>query len=179
MRDDLLVGRAPLAWWAGGLLLGVVMIMAVAVVKPIGVSTEFVVADARVIEQVRPGYVEGHPVIGEEKSRQIGYGWWFDIGILGGAFLAAVLSGRWRVSVSPIWWRATYERRPVVRLVVSFVAGILILFGARLAGGCTSGLMASGWAQLALAAAPFTAALLVTGIITAFIVYRREPGIEQ
>lgn len=49
------VRRAPLGWLAGGILLGLVQVAAVALKSPLGVSTQFVVADTQVLGAVAPG----------------------------------------------------------------------------------------------------------------------------
>ncbi|MEN6308552.1 MAG: YeeE/YedE thiosulfate transporter family protein, partial [Anaerohalosphaeraceae bacterium] len=64
------------------------------------------------------------------------------------------------------------------RFLVGFIAGILILLGARLAHGCTSGQFASGWAQLSLSAVPFTITLFAFGMLAARIVFPKTPDIE-
>ena len=63
--------------------------------------------------------------------------------------------------------------------MLGFVGGVFILLGARLAHGCTSGQFASGWAQLSLAAVPFTVGLFGFGMLTARIFYPKVPGIER
>jgi len=65
------------------------------------------------------------------------------------------------------------------RFVISFIGGFLILLGARFAHGCTSGQFASGWAQLALSAIPFTITLFAFGILTARLFYPKTPEIEK
>jgi hypothetical protein len=172
------VRKAPLVWWIGGLLLGVTQVVAVGLKKPLGVSTQFVVVESVGLHEIAPKYADGHKLIGQEKYRSFGYGWWLDVGLVGGAFLAAVVTLRWRPRLTTVWWRAS--RAGVgSRLLVSLIGGFLILLGARLAHGCTSGQFASGWAQLSLSAVPFTVALFVCGMITARIVYPKVPGIER
>ena len=48
-----------------------------------------------------------------------------------------------------------------------FIGGILLLFGARMAGGCTSGHMMSGVMQLSLSSIIFTVVLFPIAIIVA------------
>ena len=173
------VGKAPMTWWAGGLLLGLVQVFAVAVQKPLGVSTQFVVADTLVLKTIAPSYVETHALVSDAKYQKIGYGWWLNFGLVAGALAAGVRAGRWRLRTTTVWWRATYGQSVGARLIVGFIGGFLILLGARIGHGCTSGQLASGWAQLSLSAVPFTIGLFVCGMLTAFIVYRKKPEIEQ
>jgi len=177
--DDLTVRKAVLPWWAAGLLLGLVQVLAVGVKEPLGVSTQFVVADAKVLEKTAPEYVANHPLLKEEKARKIGYGWWLDIGLIAGAFAAAVVTRRWKLQATTVWWRTNYGSSTGKRLLTGFLGGILILLGARFAHGCTSGQFASGWAQLSISAIPFTITLFGFGMLTAKLVYPKEPTIEK
>jgi len=200
------VRKAPVVWWAGGLLLGLTLVLAITVKKPLGVSTQFVVAESVAMREMGGKYAEfatNHPVIGDKKQAttqaaatqqaattqvgktvpnkkygKLGYSFWLVVGMIGGAFLAAVFSGRWRLSVSTVWWAAS-GRGAFSRLLFGFVGGVLILLGARLAHGCTSGQLASGWAQLSLSAGPFTVALFAFGMLAARIFYPKVPEIER
>jgi uncharacterized membrane protein YedE/YeeE len=53
------------------------------------------------------------------------------------------------------------------RYADAFLGGVLIVFGARLAGGCTSGHIISGITQLAVSGLIFGAAVFGAGILTA------------
>jgi len=67
------------------------------------------------------------------------------VGVMVGGFLSAVLAGRVKKEIfkGP---RITEKQR----LITSFIGGSLFGFGARMAGGCTSGVALSGGATLAL-----------------------------
>lgn len=173
------VRKAPLAWWVGGLVLGLTQVLAVGVKKPLGVSTQFVVGDSLALHRLAPGYARDHKLISTSKYAKLGYGWWLDVGLVVGAFLAALETRRWRLRAACVWWRARRGRSVLGRFVACFVAGFLILLGARLAHGCTSGQFASGWAQLSLSVVPFTVMMFAFGMITARIVYPKVPGIER
>ena len=177
--EDLTVRKAPLPWWAAGLFLGLVQVLAIGLAKPLGVSTQFVVADTQVIKKAAPAYSQEHPLIGKAKYQKIGYGWWLDIGLVVGAFLAAVLTGRWKGRLTTVWWRANRGSSVGGRLITGFIGGFLILLGARLAHGCTSGQFASGWAQLSLSVVPFTITLFGFGMLVAYLVYPKVPQIDK
>ncbi|MBN1845633.1 MAG: YeeE/YedE family protein [Sedimentisphaerales bacterium] len=172
------VPKAPLPWWAAGLLLGIVQILAVGLSGPLGVSTQFVVVEGVALNKVAPSYVEQHTLLQSEKYQKIGYGFWLDVGIVLGAFLAAVLAGRWRPRATTYWWRVSHGPTVGKRLLAGFIGGFLILMGARFAHGCTSGQFASGWAQLSLSVVPFTVSLFLFGMITALLAYPRTPNID-
>lgn len=172
--QDLVVKKAPLPFWAAGLLLGIVQIIAIAAEKPIGVSTQFVVLDAKVIHNTAPDYAQKHPLIRKEKYRKFGYGFWLDIGILIGGLAAALTVNRFKPAIRPAWSKQNGHSRPF-RIVTAFIGGFLILLGARMAHGCTSGQLASGLAQLAVSSVPFMLTLFAFAMLTAYLVYPKTP----
>ena len=177
--QDMIVRKTPLSWLAAGIFLGLVQVLAIGLVKPLGVSTQFVVADARIINQIAPEYSQNHPLTSKEKYQKFGYGWWLDIGLIIGAFLAAVLVRRWKLQKTTIWWQTNRGTSVGRRFLISFIGGFLILLGARFAHGCTSGQFASGWAQLSLSVVPFTITMFGFGMLTAYLVYPKVPKIEK
>lgn len=177
--DGTTIKRALLPWVIGGLLLGLTQVLAVALHKPLGVSTQFVVAEGIATHAVAPEAAQEHALLSNEKYQAVGYGWWLDIGLIVGAAAAAVAVSRWKLRAEgPNWWRHNHGDGRAKRYLMAFAGGFLILFGARLAGGCTSGMFASGWAQLAVGAVPFTIGLFGAGMIAARLVYPRVPEIE-
>jgi hypothetical protein len=173
------VRKTVLPWWAAGILLGLVQVLAVGLAKPLGVSTQFVVLDAKVIKAVDGEYADGHPLISSEKYQKFGYGWWVDVGLVAGALVAALAVGRWKIKRTTVWWQASYGTATAGRFLAGVAGGFLILLGARFAHGCTSGQFASGWAQLSLSAIPFTITMFGFGMLTAYIVYRKTPRIAK
>ncbi len=89
-----------------------------------------------------------------------------------GSFLAAwtggELTGRWL----PPMWVAHFGDSVALRGVVGFFGGALMAFGARLAGGCTSGHGISGTLQLSLGSWLTVACMFVGGILVAKLMYR-------
>lgn len=72
---------------------------------------------------------------------------------LSGAFISglvfSLLKKEFRLTMIHEHWIKYKGHTPVKRAVWSFVGGFLLLFGARMAGGCTSGHVISGGMQLA------------------------------
>ena len=60
------------------------------------------------------------------------------------------------------------------RLAVAFLAGAVMMFGARLAQGCTSGHGISGSLQLAASSWVFSAVFFAVATATAFALYGKE-----
>lgn len=101
--------------------------------------------------------------------------WWqvaVVVGIALGAYLSMRLSGARRQAISPVWSRATGTGSFAVRAPVAFLAGFIMLFGARIAGGCTSGHGISGIAQLSAGSALAVAAMFAGGILAATLLRR-------
>ncbi|BCS32972.1 hypothetical protein TBR22_A21960 [Luteitalea sp. TBR-22] len=95
-----------------------------------------------------------------------------------GAFLAWRLGGGESVPSMPEHWRRRFGPSRVRRDVAAFLGGALMVFGARLAGGCTSGHCISGGLQLAVSSFVFTAVLFVAGIVTTTALYRGLSNVE-
>lgn len=95
------------------------------------------------------------------------------IGIALGAFLSMRLSNARRDRISPVWKEAMGVSSPIARYVLAFLGGFILLFGARLAGGCTSGHGLTGLAQLAVSSSIVVLAIFAGGIATALALTRR------
>jgi uncharacterized membrane protein YedE/YeeE len=93
-------------------------------------------------------------------------------GLLIGGFLSALAGGGWE----PTWDLGVFDRAvglgPMGKLAWMFVAGLLIGFGTRLAGGCTSGHGIFGLSNFEAPSLITTISFMLAGIITTHIVYR-------
>ena len=111
-------------------------------------------------------------IVGRVRARQATLDWrgWLVIGVLlggtayaliaggpdfhGYGWLTASIHGSWRIVIAPIL----------------LLAGVLIGYGAKLSGGCTSGNGLSGTALLAPSALAATATFFGTAIVVSFII---------
>lgn len=173
------VRRAPLHWLFGGLLVGAVLLIAEWVQGPIELSHDFVAADASGLRFVAPIYVNDHPLIKTEEARRLGFGAWLGMGIVAGAAGAAWLTGRWRLRHTSAWWSMNHGKSIGKRYAFVFLGGVLVMLGARLAHGCTSGQLLGGWAQLSTSAVPFTFSMIVFAMIAARLFHPSTPPIER
>jgi uncharacterized membrane protein YedE/YeeE len=101
--------------------------------------------------------------------------WWqvaVVVGIAIGAFISMRLSGARRQTISPVWARAMGTSSLWSRAPVAFFGGFVMLLGARIAGGCTSGHGISGMAQLSVGSTVAVAAMFAGGILTAMLLRR-------
>ena len=169
-----------LSWKVTGVLVGLVLIAATAMVKPLGVSTQYVVTDAMVLHSAAPTVAESNEYLskyGEKEDWGIGYGWMLVLGMFVGGSLASLVTHRFRSRDNPSvpsMWQSEFGSSSPRRMMHAFTGGVLLLFGARLAGGCTSGHVISGISQLTIGSFVFGIAIFASGIVTAKILYRRR-----
>lgn len=165
------------AWspYLAGIVIGLLQIPAFLIIETaLGASSSYVTVGGVIASWFDPailsiGYVARHVAV-------TGKNWWqvaLVAGVALGAFLSMQISGARRHSISPIWQRALGSASPVRRYAVAFFGGFIMLFGARIADGCTSGHGLSGMAQLAVGSTVAVAAMFVGGIATATLVLRR------
>lgn len=95
------------------------------------------------------------------------------IGVVLGAYIAAMTSSSFSLHVVPGLWQQRFGDSPLKRLLVSFIGGIVLMYGARIAGGCTSGKAIGSGLQLLAHAWLFTAVLFLVGIICTYFLYRK------
>lgn len=180
-------------WIKGGLFLGILAALATILIKPIGVSTQFVVTDTIIWKAVDPDIVQEKEVNGQKvltspngyinKSRAsyarsaenpINYSYVFVLSSIIGALIASITGGP-RASkedkIVPEAFRRKYGYKPALRFAFAFIGGVLALYGARLAGGCTSGHMISGMLQTAVSGYIFAIGVFAAAIPTAILVY--------
>jgi len=140
---------------------------------PLGITTAFEHTSALVAKAVAPASAEFNNYVNKE-SPKISWEWMLVVGVFIGAFLSSKASGDRGAPAVPPLWQQRFGSSKGKRYVAAFLGGALMLFGARLAQGCTSGHGISGSLQLAASSWLFTIIIFVTGIATAFILYGRK-----
>ncbi len=91
-----------------------------------------------------------------------------------GAFISAYFGKDLSFEPVPSVWEKYQGPGVAKRQVAAFLGGAILLYGARMAGGCTSGHGISGTMQLALSSWVFFPVMFVTGIITARLLFRNK-----
>jgi len=143
--------------------------------KPLGITTAFEYTAAMAERGVAPQQAAANPYYSDpEKTPKIDWEWMLVVGVFIGAFLSSKLSkDRTSRSVPPLWkWR--FGDSTAKRFAGAFLGGAFMMFGARLAQGCTSGHGISGALQLAVSSWIFVALLFASGVTTAFLIYGKE-----
>jgi uncharacterized protein len=166
--------------YAVGALLGVLSWVTFAGMhKALGVSTTPVCAVGGIERLVVPAHADANSylakTIGTTAEPKPVVDWQFALVIMlaVGAFAAARLAGQRKTETVPALWAQRFGPSKVLRYAVAFLGGIIVIFGARMAGGCTSGHGLSGGMQFAVSGWVFMAAMFIGGIPTALLMYGR------
>lgn len=142
---------------------------------PIGVTSAFensaalaAKAVAAQVEQTNDYFAKKEA---EGKPPKIDWEWMLVIGVFIGAAISSTLSGDRGSPVVPPLWRWRFGDNAFQRLAVAFGAGALMMFGARLAQGCTSGHGISGTLQLAVSSWMFITVAFAVATASAWAIY--------
>jgi len=137
---------------------------------PLGCSTSFA-RTAGMIEKLFRGREVEEKLFYREIPPVVDWQWMLVVGMVLGAFLSALLSGDFRLQWVPPRWEAAFGGDRLTRIVAAVAGGILLGFGSRWAGGCTSGHGISGTMQLALSSWVSACCFFVGGIVTALLIF--------
>lgn len=144
--------------------------------KALGVSTTFVRLAGLIESVFAKGHVQANAYYSKYIINEPGIDWqmMLVIGLFFGAFISSLL-GRSRIKETvPELWKSRFGSSKGGRYLGAFVGGLLVLVGARLAGGCTSGHGISGGMQFAVASWVFFASMFAAGVGAAFLMYGKE-----
>lgn len=140
--------------------------------KPIGASTAYARIAGMLGKSVAPEHTESLKYYQENKP-VVDWEVMLVLGAVLGAFVAAWHGQELTGQLLPEMWEARFgEGTVALRLGVSVIGGALMAFGARLAGGCTSGHGISGSMQLSVGSWIALIAFFVGGIATAMLMFR-------
>ena len=179
-------------WKIGGLALGLVLFLTVLLVKPIGVSAQFAILDGLLwnvaggggsLRAEGGGYIP--PAAGPATPGADHGAGAADPPARSFAFVAAMMIGGFASSALrkgvtgeerfvPDLWRANHGPGRMKRYLVAFLGGFVAIWGARLAGGCTSGHLMSGTMQTAVSGHVLAAGAFLTAVPTAYFLFPRE-----
>ncbi|MDW7709414.1 MAG: YeeE/YedE thiosulfate transporter family protein [Deferrisomatales bacterium] len=167
--DNVYWGWVPSAFALAGIVLFVF-----ATFGPPASSSGFVTSLKGALSQLAPDYAESH----EHYRMMPGPGSWlmaFVLGMAMGGFVGGRTLRKPMRDVPVLWERRFGQDRGgrVKRYLACFAGGFLILFGARLAGGCTLGLFISGSTQLAVSGLYFGVVIFAVAMLVARLVYGR------
>ncbi len=135
--------------------------------RPIGASTSF-----PYLADLLSGFTNNDYFNNIQKS-----GSW-ELIFLGGAFLAGIvislIRGDFSFTLIHTSWSKYKGSTPSKRILWAFVGGFIMIFGARMAGGCTSGHVISGGMQMAISSFVFAAFVFIGLLSTGYLFYKKS-----
>lgn len=146
----------------------------VVVNNPLGITTALSQASGGVAATIWGSDFVTRNAYWAKNAFKLDYGMLFLAGTLLGGFLSALTAGTWKLEAVPSVWAERFGPSVLQRYAVAFLGGIIAMYGARLANGCTSGNGISGGLQLALSGWLFLAVMFPAGIVTAFALFGRR-----
>jgi len=138
--------------------------------KPIGASTFYAQVAGFLGKLVAPRRMASLAYF-KDKPPRVGWEFVFVISIIFGGAIAAMAGGEFANEWVPSLWQDRFGESLALRATIGFGGGVLMAFGARLAGGCTSGHGISGTMQLNPAAWIAVICFFIGGIAVAFPLY--------
>lgn len=96
------------------------------------------------------------------------------VGLLAGSYLASRGDSSPKARAVPSSWSRRFGPTPGKRYAAAFVGGAVMMVGARMAKGCTSGHALTGTAELALSSWIFTPLMFATAATAAHLLYGTE-----
>ncbi|MEG3012923.1 MAG: YeeE/YedE thiosulfate transporter family protein [Cetobacterium sp.] len=164
------------SWIPKGLFLGFVFFVSILLVKPIGISTQYSVTsgiihsvvEKDIVVQKGKEYISRIDYYNQDGiARSIANPYNFSMVFIAGVFIGGTL-GRIIFLKNKYFIKENekLEKDSISRMRL-FIGGVILLYGARMAGGCTSGHMMSGVMQLSLSSIIFTIVLFPIAIFIA------------
>jgi len=166
----ILNGLEPMNWAVAGLGIALVVLAVLLVSgKRLGVSTGFESVCSLVVSH---DYFRRAALQGSNPWRMP-----FLVGLIAGGAISAWLSGGW----SPTWDLGMFDTHiglgQVGKVAWMFSGGVLVGFGTRLAGGCTSGHCIFGISNLEKSGLAATVAFFGAGMVTTNVIFRLILGV--
>jgi uncharacterized membrane protein YedE/YeeE len=139
--------------------------------EPLSCSTSFARMSGVIERLFRGKKVELKPYYQEIKI-VIDWQGMLVLGIVIGSLMSALLSGDFHCQWVPSLWATVFGNSPGLRVIVALLGGIFLGFGARWAGGCTSGHGISGTLQLAVSSWISAICFFIGGILMAQFLFK-------
>ena len=139
--------------------------------RPIGASSFYATIAGFIGKLISPRHMESLKYFQKTPPRA-DYGFFFVVFTIVGGFIAAWTGGEFRNEWLHPMWLDRFGDSLALRVGIGFAGGVLMAFGARLAGGCTSGHGIFGVSNLELPSLLSTLSFMAGGIATTQLLYR-------
>lgn len=165
------------SWVKAGIALGILNIIIFLSGNHLGTTTAYAQTTGYITQFFAPNLVAPDVwtsgTCGGSGTLQVGWQWILVLGIFLGGLIGRILYRQPTGEDVPAMWKERFGNRPYLRYSHAFIGGFLLLFGARIAGGCTSSHVISGMSQMAVSGIIFGIAVFAAGIPTALLLYKR------
>lgn len=138
--------------------------------KPIGASSFYATVAGYIGKLVGKRHTESLAYF-QTNPPSVNWGFLFVSSIIVGGFIAAWTGTEIRNEWLPPMWVDRFGDSIALRGIIGFAGGTLMAFGARLAGGCTSGHGISGTLQLNAGSWLTVICMFLAGIATAMLLF--------
>jgi uncharacterized membrane protein YedE/YeeE len=139
--------------------------------KPIGASSFYATVAGMIGKTVAPKHTDDLDYF-KSNPPKLNWEFAFVLAAVAGAAVAAITGGGFINEWVPEMWRARFGDSLLLRAAFAFGGGALMAFGARLAGGCTSGHGISGTLQLNVASWIAVICFFIGGAVVANQLFR-------
>jgi uncharacterized membrane protein YedE/YeeE len=141
--------------------------------KPLGITTAFEKTAALAARKIGPESRDINHYEREEGEPKVGWETALVAGVVMGSMLSARFSGDETPPAVPEAWRREVGPSRALRYGAAAAGGALMMFGARMAKGCTSGHGISGTMQLSASSWIFTPIIFATGAMVSRVLFGR------
>lgn len=139
--------------------------------KTIGASSFYAQLAGFLGKRIAPRHMASLTYFKDNPPR-VNWGFVFVVATIVGGAIAALTGGEFANEWLPPIWEARFGDSVALRAAIAFPGGMLMAFGARLAGGCTSGHGISGTLQLNLASWITVICIFVGGVAVALPLFK-------
>lgn len=138
--------------------------------KPIGASSFYAEFAGFLGKLIAPRHTASLTYF-KDKPPRVSWEFVFVVATIAGGAISALTGGEFANEWLPPIWEVRFGDSVALRAAVAFPGGMLMAFGARLAGGCTSGHGISGTLQLNVASWIAAICIFVGGVAVALTLF--------
>ncbi len=143
--------------------------------RGLGVTTAFESAAALSEQRLAPDATHVNAYLTKrEELPKVGWEMFLVAGVVAGSFLAASASSEPRAPAIPDAWQRRFGASKSKRAAAALIGGAAMMFGARMAKGCTSGHCITGTSQLAASSWLFSPLMAISAAVTTRALYGKE-----
>ncbi len=139
--------------------------------KPIGASCAYATLAGMIGKLIAPTHTMKLDYF-KKKPPKLNWEFVFVLSIIIGSSISAITTNDFSIKWFPEMWTKNFgPENNIYYIALAFVGGILMAFGARMAGGCTSGHGISGTIQLSVASWVSLLCFFIGGVLAIKLIY--------